>query len=512
MRDRYTITERLDHGGMAEVFRGVAESMEGFKKSVAIKRILPNLTKNQKFVVDVPRRGAAVAVPPAREHRPGVRHLEDADNAYFLVMEFVDGCNLKALIERQKQKNRRIEVAHAIYIMTECCKALQYAHFLEHPETNEPLGIVHRDISPPNILLSKNGEVKLVDFGLAKANSQIESTDQGVVKGKFSYLSPEAASGLEVDHRADVFAVGIILWELFTGRRLFYGDTDYQTVELVRQARVPSIAALNPEIEPELEAVVRKALARDPNERYQSAADLGDALDPVPVLAADEGDVARRRRRLVRDAQVEMMRKRSAEPKDSLIDALILDEMQKMTSLVDGEAKPARGDAEGSMSLDPSAFVDTSSWAGELGLNSAAAPARSRQEAARPAAEQAGARRADARAAGGGEVESLEQMLEPDRTGVHGKAREGHAVGADRDRDGRARRGRCGRGRVRDEVAQPAVSCFDVSLHQLSVVAPASASELVAVGASARACDRVGEAFLSPSSRRAGRRASQPRG
>jgi serine/threonine protein kinase len=120
--------------------------------------------------------------------------------------------------------------------------------------------------------------VKLVDFGLAKANSQIESTDPGVVKGKFSYLSPEAASGLEVDARADVFAVGIILWELFTGKRLFYGDTDYQTVEQVRQARVPSLQALNPDIEPELEGVVRKALARDPEDRYHHAADLGDAL------------------------------------------------------------------------------------------------------------------------------------------------------------------------------------------------------------------------------------------
>ncbi|HUQ02993.1 MAG TPA: serine/threonine-protein kinase, partial [Kofleriaceae bacterium] len=223
MRDRYTITERLDAGGMAEVFRGVAESMEGFKKAVAIKRVLPNLTKNQKFV--------SMFLDEARlslflQHANIVQVFDISktpDNAYFLVMEYVDGCNLKALIERQKQKTKRIEVAHTIYLMMECCKALQYAHSLDHPETNPPLGIVHRDISPPTILLSQNGEIKLVDFGLAKANSQIESTDPGVVKGKFSYLSPEAASGLPVDHRADVFAVGIILWELFTGRRLFYG-------------------------------------------------------------------------------------------------------------------------------------------------------------------------------------------------------------------------------------------------------------------------------------------------
>ena len=417
MRDRYTITERLDHGGMAEVFRGVAESMEGFKKNVAIKRILPNLTKNQKFV--------SMFLDEARlslflQHANIVQVFDISktpDNAYFLVMEFVDGCNLKSLIERQKQRNKRIEVSHTIFLMMEACKALNYAHSLEHPETNEPLGIVHRDISPPNILISKNGEVKLVDFGLAKANTQIESTDQGVVKGKFSYLSPEAASGLEVDHRADIFAIGIILWELFTGRRLFYGDTDYQTVELVRQARVPSIAALNPEIEPELEAVVRKALARDANDRYQSAADLGDALAQY-LFSRRMKVTARDVAALVKDAQVERMRKRSAEPKESLIDALILDEMQKMTSLVGDDGEARQPEAEGSMSLDPSTFVDTSNWAGEMGLTSPRAPAAKPPAPGRPPA----AAKPPRATPNPGEIDSLEQMLEPDRTGVHGKA------------------------------------------------------------------------------------------
>jgi serine/threonine protein kinase len=413
MRDRYTITERLDHGGMAEVFRGVAESMEGFKKNVAIKRILPSLTKNEKFVkmfLDEARLSLFL------QHANIVQVFDISrtpDNAYFLVMEYVDGCNLKSLIERQKQKGRRIEPAHSIYMMMEACKALNYAHSLEHPETNDPLNIVHRDISPPNILLSKNGEVKLVDFGLAKANSQIESTDPGVVKGKFSYLSPEAASGLDVDHRADVFAVGIILWELFTGRRLFYGDTDYQTVELVRQARVPSIAALNPEIEPELEAIVRKALAKDVNDRYQSAADLTEALAQY-LFSRRMKVTARDISSLVRDTQVEMMRKRSHEPKESLIDALILDEMQKMTSLVDGSKEQQGNTAEGSLSLDPHAFVDTSNWAGEL-----AQPKRQSRQSAAPAVRPRGPMTPTP---GPGEMESLEAMLEPERTGVHGKA------------------------------------------------------------------------------------------
>ena len=425
MGDRYQITERLDHGGMAEVFRGVAESMEGFKKSVAIKRILPNLTKNEKFVrmfLDEAKLSLFL------QHANIVQVFDISrtpDNAYFLVMEYVDGCNMKALIERQKQKNKKIEIAHAIYMMTECCKALNYAHFLEHPETNEPLGIVHRDISPPNILLSKNGEIKLVDFGLAKANSQIESTDPGVVKGKFSYLSPEAASGLEVDHRADVFAVGIILWELFTGRRLFYGDTDYQTVELVRQARVPSIAALNPEIEPELEQVVRKALARDANERYQNASDLGEALSQY-LFSRRMKVTARDISNLVKDTQVEIMRTRSKEPKESLIDALILDEMQKMTSLLGDEGRAAQGsNAEGSMSLDPGAFIDTAAWANDFGVGGGVAPPTPTKRARQHPSSKAPATRANhpTPAPGVPEIESLEQMLEPEKTGMHGKAK-----------------------------------------------------------------------------------------
>ncbi len=416
MRDRYTITERLDHGGMAEVFRGVAESMEGFKKNVAIKRILPNLTKNQKFV--------SMFLDEARlslflQHANIVQVFDISktpDNAYFLVMEYIDGCNLKALIERAKQRGKRLDIGHSIYLMIECCKALHYAHSLEHPETNEPLGIVHRDVSPPNILMSKNGEIKLVDFGLAKANSQIESTDQGVVKGKFSYLSPEAASALAVDHRADVFAVGILLWELFTGRRLFYGDTDYQTVELVRQARIPSMAALNPEVDPEIEQVVRKALAKDPEDRYQNAADLGDALAQF-LFSRRMKVTARDIAALVKDTQMENMRKRSAEPKDSLIDALILDEMQKMTSLLDGSEEKKDATTEGSMSLDPSTFGDHSGWSGEP--QAASQPALKRQPATRPPRIKG---KSITPTPGPGEIESLEQMLEPDRTGVHKRA------------------------------------------------------------------------------------------
>jgi serine/threonine protein kinase len=412
MGDRYTITERLDQGGMAEVFRGVAESLQGFKKSVAIKRILPSLTKNDKFV-SMFLDEAKLSLYLQHANIVQVFDIGVTDASYFLVMEYVDGCNLKAMLERLKEKGRRIDVALAIYIMMECCKALNYAHHAESPE-HEPLNIVHRDVSPPNILLSKMGEIKLVDFGLAKANSQIESTDPGVVKGKFSYLSPEAASGLEVDHRADIFAAGIILWEMLTGRRLFYGDTDYQTVELVRQARIPSIAALNPEIEPELEGIVRKALARDPADRYYHAADLADALAQY-LFSRRMKVTARDVAALVKDTQLERMRKRSAEPKESLIDVLIQDEMAKVTSLLDdGSPATASQTAEGSQSLDPDQFVDTSMWSMSL-LDEDGAP-EPEEKAPAPKREPSRVFTAPAPPPPADNLSSLQEMLEPDRT------------------------------------------------------------------------------------------------
>jgi eukaryotic-like serine/threonine-protein kinase len=417
MGDRYTITERLDQGGMAEVFRGVAESLAGFKKSVAIKRILPSLTKNDKFV-SMFLDEAKLSLYLQHANIVQVFDIGVTDSAYFLVMEFVDGCNLKAMLERLKEKGRRIDISLAIYVMIECCKALNYAHHAESPD-HEPLNIVHRDVSPPNILLSKMGEVKLVDFGLAKANSQIESTDPGVVKGKFSYLSPEAASGLEVDHRADIFAVGIILWEMFTGRRLFYGDTDYQTVELVRQARIPSIAALNPEIGPEIEGIVRKALARDPADRFYHAVDMADSLSQflfsrrMKVTARDLAGV-------VKETQLDRMRKRSTEPKESLIDVLIQDEMAKVTSLLDDGSPATSGQsAEGSQSLDPDQFVDTSMWSMSL-LDEESAP----EEVVSKPAPKPAPKREPSRVyvapppppVRDENLSSLQEMLEPDRT------------------------------------------------------------------------------------------------
>lgn len=431
MGDRYTITERLDQGGMAEVFLGVAESLQGFKKNVAIKRILPSLVRNQTFV-SMFLDEAKLSLYLQHANIVQVFDIGQSENSYFLVMEYVHGCNLRHLLDRLKDRGQRIRIAEAIYLMLEACKGLSYAHTCENPETGEPLNIVHRDVSPPNILISKNGEVKLVDFGLAKANSQIESTDPGVVKGKFSYLSPEAASGLDIDERADVFAVGILLWEMLTNRRLFLGESDYQTVEQVRQARIPSIAAINPEIEPELESIVRKALERDPDRRYQSAADLGDALAQY-LFSRRMKVTARDIAALVRETQMEQAKKRSTVPQETLIDNMIQDEMAKITSLLEGESPALEGDAaalegaEGAARLNPEAFENPLTW--DLGIDDPA-PSGTAQgsPAPTPASEVAPPGSNEASRPSSEEIQPLSQVLEPERTGVHERAGNGRTI------------------------------------------------------------------------------------
>ncbi len=277
MADRYRPLFKLDAGGMAEVYVAEAESMAGFKKKVAIKRILPGLLKDERFVrmfLDEAR----LSLHLSHANIVSVFDIGKSSSTYFIVMEYVEGPNLKHVLQHLSKRRVVLPMHLTLWILGEVLKGLDYAHTLRDPETGRPFGIVHRDISPPNILFSWNGEVKLTDFGLAKASTQLESTDPGVVKGKFSYLSPEAAHGQEVDARSDIFAVGILAFEMLTGRRLFLGETDYQTVELVRKAEVPSLQALNPDVPPELERIIRRALARDLDQRYQKAGDLHDDL------------------------------------------------------------------------------------------------------------------------------------------------------------------------------------------------------------------------------------------
>jgi serine/threonine protein kinase len=261
---------------MAEVYLGESSSLEGFRKRVAIKRVLPHLAQNDNFIqmfLDEARLSARLS----HANIVSVFDISARDDTYFLIMEFVDGANLKKILESLHRRGLNFPLAEAIYACAEACRGLSYAHEL-HDENGRELGIVHRDISPPNIMLTKRGEVKVADFGLAKAGTQLSQTDPGVVKGKFSYLSPEAAAGRVVDARADIFSLGIVLWEMLAGRRLFLGETDYATVKLIQQANIPRVSSLNSEVDETFDEILLKALAREPEDRFQRARDLGDAL------------------------------------------------------------------------------------------------------------------------------------------------------------------------------------------------------------------------------------------
>ena len=275
-QQRYRVIKRLASGGMAEVFVAESAGIEGFKKQVAIKRVLPQLSKKEQFIamfLDEARLSAHLS----HSNVVSVFDIGVGDDTYFIVMEYVDGADLKAVVEYQTKMGRKTPVEAAVFLGARICQGLAYAHELKTSE-GKPLQIVHRDITPANVLITKFGEVKIVDFGLAKASSQLAGSDAGVIKGKFGYLAPETVLEKPVDNRVDIFSLGIILWEILAGRRLFLGENDFATVRLVRDAVIPKLSAINPTVPPELERILAQALARDTGERYASARDLGRDL------------------------------------------------------------------------------------------------------------------------------------------------------------------------------------------------------------------------------------------
>lgn len=276
VHQRYRIIEKIDAGGMAEIYRGASISIEGFEKPVAIKRILPSLCENESFVTMFLDE-ARLTMQLSHANIVQIYDIGKADGTYFISMEMVDGWNLRRVMQRALDQNRVFPIAISGFIAMEVAKALAYAHEKNGPD-GQSLGIVHRDVSPPNVLLSKEGEVKLTDFGLARAASNAQVSDHGVIKGKYAYLCPEAVEGKVVDPRADVYSIGIIVWELLCGRRLFAGKTDPETVELVRKGEVPKPSTVRPEIEPELDRIVLRALAKNPKRRYQSAREMEQDL------------------------------------------------------------------------------------------------------------------------------------------------------------------------------------------------------------------------------------------
>jgi len=268
---RYHISRKIADGGMAEIFLGTQRGVEGFERPVVLKRILASLLADPQFrnqMIDE----AHVAMSLNHSNIVQVLDLGHARGRYFLVLELVEGWDLNQILNRARAASFPLLPELSLYLVAEVCRALGYAH--AKTRDGQPLGIVHRDVSPHNVLVSEQGEVKLTDFGIAKAMGRREHTGHGVIKGKLAFMSPEQASGSPVDGRSDLFSLGTVLYVLGTGHRPFDAPTDLEALVRVRQCQFVPPAQVAPNISPEFARITLRAMQAVPANRYQSAEEM----------------------------------------------------------------------------------------------------------------------------------------------------------------------------------------------------------------------------------------------
>lgn len=268
---KYILLEKLAMGGMAEVYLAKSTGANGVNKFLAIKRILPQYSENEEFI-DMFKEEAKIAVNLNHSNVVSIFDFGIEEKAFYLVMEYVEGRNLRQIVNELKKNNVHFSIEQIVYMIKEVAAGLDHAHRCIDGSTGRPLNITHRDMSPQNIMVSFEGEVKIIDFGIAKAETQIEATKAGTLKGKFGYMSPEQAEGQAVDLRTDIFSLGIVLWELLAYDRLFTASNEAAILRKIRDCQIPSIRKINPSVPPELERIVNKALQKDKSLRYQTSA------------------------------------------------------------------------------------------------------------------------------------------------------------------------------------------------------------------------------------------------
>ncbi len=272
----YTLIQQIAVGGMAEIHLARTEGIAGFEKYVAIKMIHPNFSEDQQFIqmlIDE----AKITVQLAHVNIAQTFDLGRVGDTYYITMEFVEGCDLYRLLREGSELDMDVPIDVASYVVKEAITGLDYAH-RKRDVMGSPLRIIHRDVSPQNVLVSKVGEVKVIDFGIAKANLRAQETQAGVIKGKYYYMSPEQAWGEHLDPRTDVFSAGIILYELLTGQMLYLEEDLQVLLERVREADIAPPTTLRRDIPAELEHIVMRALQKRPNDRFSTGAEMADAL------------------------------------------------------------------------------------------------------------------------------------------------------------------------------------------------------------------------------------------
>ncbi len=278
---KYQILERIATGGMAEIYKARTEGIGGFHRTFAIKRILPHLSHHTDYIAMLVEE-AKVAGLLSHANIVQILDLGQEHDVWYIAMEYVDGRDLGAVLKRAKERGLCLPVPHSVYIAIELLKGLEYAHQRQVMRGGRavPLHIVHRDVSPPNLLLSFEGEVKLTDFGIARAADKLLDTEAGLIQGHFDYMSPEQAEGRPgLDPRSDLFSAGIVLYEMLTGEHPFRAGTEFATMERIRQGGYTPASQLNPEIPRALDAILARALRTECAERYPSATAFKEALD-----------------------------------------------------------------------------------------------------------------------------------------------------------------------------------------------------------------------------------------
>ena len=279
----YLLLDRINIGGMAEVWRGKSFGAGGFERLVAIKRILPNIAEEPDFksmFIDE----AKISVLLAHANIAQTYELGELHQSLYIAMEYVAGKDLRVVFDRARKLKAPLPIPLVCHVILKASEGLDHAH-RKKDQAGRDLHIVHRDVSPQNILLSYDGEVKVIDFGIAKANSKATTTQAGVLKGKFGYMSPEQILGHPLDRRSDVFALGVCLRELLTGERLFTGDSDYSVLDKVRNVDLRGPSGTQHHLPPDLERIVMRALAKEPEDRYPYASDLADDLERYLVTS-----------------------------------------------------------------------------------------------------------------------------------------------------------------------------------------------------------------------------------
>jgi serine/threonine protein kinase len=271
-KQSYVLGKRIARGGMAEIYLGKAIGEAAFERICAIKRVLPHYSQESDFV-EMFRDEAHICKRLQHANIVQVYDFTEVEGSFALIMEHVDGGDLRTLLSACEKAKTRPSVAMCLYIATSSARGLHYAHTKTDNLTDEPLGIVHRDVSPQNILVSFEGEVKITDFGIASAENKLTETRPGIVKGKYSYMSPEQVNAKPLDGRSDVFSLAIVLWECLAMKRLFSGQTEVESIKRVQNCEIRfDLRTLNPDVDEELYQIVMRGLTGDRTKRYQSAA------------------------------------------------------------------------------------------------------------------------------------------------------------------------------------------------------------------------------------------------